>query len=855
MSGASQGVAVAGSVLCATQTGAPGDVPRLARWRILPLAWSQFFREWRAGELRLALFALMLAVAACTAVGLLQSRVLLALDQGAATLSAADLTLVGDAPPTPAWLTLADGQGLQHSTVAVFPSMLRGPTHAILASIKAVDGRFPLRGLLRVDQKAAPAPAPGTCYLARGLAARLGLQSGQPLRLGHLALQVAGVIDDEPDGGMASLRAAPRVMVNLADLDASGLVRPGARISWRLGLAGSRGALAAWRHQVQPALVPGQRLESAADGRPEVRRVIDQAAQFLQLSALASVLLAAVALAFALQRHWRRQRAVVALMRCLGTPRDLVVALQVGCLACLGGVGALAGLLSGALLQFALAAVVAPLVGVPLPAPDLWPLLQGLAIAAVLLPGLALPGLLDLMGVSGLQLLRDPASTGARPWQRWLVWLLAPLSLALVAWLAVGSLTLASLALLALTATGLAAAGLAFVLLALVQRTLPWLPMLWRHALRSLQRRPGFTSLQAGAVAIGIAVLLVLGLVRQDLLATWQASLPADAPNHFLLGVQADERPALAQFMVAHGQPPLVLRPLVRARLTAIDGRTAQPADFKDPQARALLDREANLSWAAEPNPDNRLVAGQWWPQAPADAGLSLERGFADHLGLHVGSLLRFDVAGVPFESRVASIRTVRWDSFQPNFFVLVRPGLLDGQSVSYLGSFRISPDDTRLADALVDAFPQTTLIDTGALIQQVRSLTDQVVLAIELVFAFSLLAGLAVLLAGLGATHDERLREGALLRALGATRAQLSRLQSIEFSLLGLAAGLAAAVAALAVSYAASTFWLDLPWHPDLRIPVLGGLAGVVLVRVSAAWSLRGLSRDLPAASLRLLR
>ncbi len=847
----------------------PGDVARpvamdsgprgTVRASIL-LGWRMFWREWRAGELRLALFALVLAVAGSTAVGFLQSRVEGALEQGAAALNAADLSLIGDQPAAPRWLGEAATRHLQVSQMALFPSMLRGPQHSVLASVKAVDDAFPLRGQLRLEGAggqpgaAVRAPARGQAYLAPGLAARLGLQPGQPIGVGRLSLSVAGVIAEEPEGGLSGFRMAPRVLINLADLSASGLVRPGARVTWRLALAGTPAALDHWRRTVEPALQAGQRLERATEGRPEVRRVIDQAGQFLQLASLTSLMLASVALLFALRRHGERQAASVALLRCLGAGRAQVWWVQGSSLACLGLLGAIGGIALGALLQFALAAVVAPLIGIPLPPPGWLPVAQGLALTAILLPALAWPSLAALLQVQALQVLREQAVT-VSGWHRLLGALPAPLAVLLVGWLVSASLRLAAATVLALLLTGLLAAALAGLLLWLVHLASAHLPVSWRHALRALRERPWFAALQAGALAVSLMVMLTLGVVREDLLRTWQSSVPPDAPNHFVIGIQAGEREALTAFMRAHGQPALALRPLVRARLVSIDDQPVLLSQFTDPQARALLDREANLSWADQPNPDNRIVAGQWWPQAPLDAGFSVETSFADRLHLKVGTRLGFDLAGQLISARVGSLRTVRWDSFQPNFFVLVKPGLLDGEDASYIASFRIAPGDTQTADALVAAFPQVSLIDTGALIAQVRAISDQVVLAIQLVFGFSLVAGLAVLLAGLGATHDARLREGALLRALGATRAQLRRLQAVEFSLLGLAAGLAAAIGTLAVSWALSRFWLDLPWQPDWRIPLLGSVAGVLLVRVAAAWSLRPIGRALPAETLRMFR
>jgi putative ABC transport system permease protein len=828
----------------------------------LKLAWALFVREWRAGELRLAGLALMLAVAAVSGVGLTQNRVAAALLAGAARLTAGDLVLSTDHLPDPAWARAAQSRGLAVSLSASFSSMLRGPEHSVLVSVKAVAPNFPLRGALRLQGPGgsgavpAAAPAPGQAYLAPGLAARLGLAPGASLALGHASLRLAGVIADEPDAGLSAFRIAPRVLIAADDLDATGLVRAGSRVSWRLAVAGPPDRLLAWRTWGEPRLVAGEHIEAPVDSRPEVRALIDQAGQFLQLSALATVLLAAVALLFALRRHVERQRDAVAILRCLGASRRQVLALQAWCLVYLGGLAALAGLGLGGVLQALLAAVVGPLVGVPLPLPGLAPLLQGLAVAGLLLAGFALPGLLALLRVPALQVLRSAAGSDTGPTgDGWSAWLFGVSAVAAVALLGAARPAIALAALGALLAVGAAAAGCARGVLWLSEAVSAALPLLWRQGLRGLRRRPGFASLQAGALAVGLMVLLVLGLVRNDLIRTWQSSLPVNAPNHFIIGIQPDERAPLAKFMQALGRAPLDLRPLVRARLTRIDDRPVTLEGVRDPRARALLDREFNLTWAAQPNADNRITAGRWWDGAPSDAGLSLEQGFADRLHLQVGSRLRFDIAGVNFESRVASLRQVRWDSFQPNFFVIARPGLLDAAEASYIASFRVEPGDQHTVDALAASFPQVSLIDTGALIAEVRELTGQVALAVQMVFGFSVLAGMIVLLAGIRATHDERLREGALLRALGATARQLRTLQWVEFGLLGLAAGLAAALGALLASWVVTTWLLELAWQPDLRIPLLGTVSGLAIVGFTAALALRPLARAVPAESLRLFQ
>lgn len=800
---------------------------------LLRLSWRMLLREWRAGELTALTLALVIAVGGVSAVNFFTDRVSRALNGEASQLLGADLVLVADHEPAAVFCREARRLGLACVRTLSFPSMVSGASGSRLAEIKAVEEGYPLRGELRLgspqgERVARAVPAPGTAWLDARLPARDG-----SVEVGAARFGVAAELRYEPDRGGDLFNIAPRLMMNLADLPATGLIQPGSRVSYRLLLAGEPGALAVWRAWAAGRLARGERLEGVHDARPEIRSALERGGKFLGLAALTSLILAAVAIVLSARRFLERHLDGCAVMRCMGASQAQVFRLYLCQFLWLGLAASLAGCLLGYGAQWVLARQLGSLVANGLPAPSWLPVAQGVLAGMATLLGFALPFLLRLGRVSTLRVLRRELGAPGRASLAGFVAGLTVLS-GLLLWRA-GELWLGLTVLGGLAGVALAALLLAYALVHLLQPLRGGMGGAWRHGLASIARRPHASAGQVAALGLALTALLLLTLVRGELLRLWQDSLPADAPNRFVINIQPEQLRPLQDFFAGHGLPAPVLFPMVRGRLMTINGKAVAAADFPDERARRLVEREFNLSWMRDMPPDNRIVAGRWWERSKV-AELSLEEGIAKTLGIRLGDRLGYQVAGRDFEAQVSSLRKVDWDSFRVNFFVIAAPGLLENDPASHITAFYLPPGQEALLDALVKTFPNLTVIDVAALMERVRAMMARVAAALEFVFLFTLAAGLMALYAAIAATRDERVREAALMRALGASRRRILSGHLAEFAAIGLLAGIVAALAANALGYFLATRAFHLPYHFDPWLWLTALLAGGVGVML-AGW------------------
>ncbi|MDO8991366.1 MAG: FtsX-like permease family protein, partial [Sideroxyarcus sp.] len=522
-----------------------------------------------------------------------------------------------------------------------------------------------------------------------------------------------------------------------------------------------------------------------------------------------------------------------AVMRCLGAQQGQVLWLFLYQFILLGVVAVLLGGLLGYATQAALVESIANMREASLPQPGVLPLLKAAVSGFALLLGFAFLPLLQLRKVSPLRVLRremgSPEASG------WLVYGLAVTVLAgLFLWHA-GSLKLGLAVLGGLLAGLLVFGWLAWMLLHGLARNSYYFQSHWRHAFSNLARHGRSAAVQIVALSLGGMALLVLTLVRADLMEAWQGKLPPETPNRFVVNIQTDQVQPVRDFFVQHSLPPPELQPMVRGRLVAINDRAINGDSYPDPRARGLVEREFNLSYMEQMPVWNELAGGQWWKDNGADE-LSVEEGIAKTLGIHLGDTLTYDVAGSGFKARVTSLRKVQWDSMRVNFFVIATPGLLEEFPASYLSSFYLPPDKARAGDELSREFPNLLLIDTGAVIEQVRSIMDQIAQTVSAVFLFTLLTGLAVLYAALLATQDERSHEAAILRTLGADSRYLRRLHLSEFAVLGGLSGLFAAAGAVLLGWVLARFVLEIPYRADISIWFIGCGGGMAVVML-AGW------------------
>ena len=833
--------------------------------RTLALAWRQLRRDVAAGELRILFAALVLAVMAVTAVGFLTDRAERALALEANKLLGGDAVLRADEPVPEHLLQLAQAPGLRHTRTTAFASMISAGEAVQLGEVRAIGEGFPLRGTFLIQAAeggpetiAAAVPRPGTAWISRAGAQVMGVGVGDRIGVGTLSLTVAALVVQEPEASLNYLNSGPKVFFNLSQLGESGLVQPGSRITYRLVVAGTPTSVEAFVARTRPLLGRGQRLETAADARPEIRSALDRADRFLGLAALVSVVLAAIAVAMAARRHAARHLAGSAVMRCLGASQRTLVGIHVGELLFLGLFASTVGVLLALGRQAAVGGYLEQVLRVAIPAASWRPALEGLGVGLTVLMAFGLPPVLALRRVPALRVLRRDLDAGEP--SAWVVSILGLAGLALLLWWKAGSATLGTAMLGGIAAT-LAVLGLiAYALVWLLRRGRTRLQGPWRYGLANVSRRPAASIAQIASLGLGLMVLMLLTFVRTDLLSRWQQAMPADAPNRFVINVQQDQVAPVTRQLTAQGVRDPLLFPMVRARLVSMNGKQVTGRDFaaRGGRARRLAEREFNLSFGKGIGDDNEVVAGRFWStQAPPRAAeISVEQEFAESLGWKVGDRVGFDIAGQVFEATITSLRRVEWESFRPNFFVVASPGALDGYPASYIGGVHVpkvrAPTLTR---DLVRAFPNLTVIDVDAVLDQVRGTVDQVSRVVEAIFYFSLAAGVLVLLASVSASQDERLREAAIMRVLGGTRRQLLLAQASEFTAIGLLTGLVAAIAATVLAGVVAREVFDLPFTADWRLVATSTTLGVVASVAAGMLATRRVLSAPPTVTLRELQ
>lgn len=802
----------------------------------LRLAWRLLLRDWRAGELRILLSALIIAVTATTAISFFTDRLQRAMAEQSSELLGGDLQLESPRPVPDAWLEQATRQGLVYTGVLGFPSVVVAGDNFQLAGIRAVQEGFPLRGELRTARRAygeeAPAegiPASGEAWVEARLLPLLAIDVGDTLELGTLPLRVTRIVTFEPGGssGIASL-AAPGVIINRDDVARAGVLRPGSRVRYQYYFAGSEEAVRRFKQWAAPRLEASHRLVDVREGRPSVGAALDRAEQYLGLASLVAVLLAGVAIAMGARRYSERHFDVTAVMRCLGASQGDILGLFLPQLLLLGITGSAVGVAAGYLVQFGLFHLLREVLPTSLPAPGLMPVVIGFLTGLTVLAGFALPPVLRLRQVPALRVLRRELAP--MPLRGWLVYGAALLAMGLLMWRYTGSavLTLSVLggALGALLVLGV----LAFGLLRATRGLRRSGGVAWRFGVNNLWRRPALSVGQILAFGVTLMAMALIALVRGDLISTWQTRLPPEAPNHFVVNVVPERVAAFRTFLQQRGIESAGLYPMVRGRLAKINGIASRRYVGDEERGRGALNRELNLTWSDTLPEDNAIVAGKWF--GAEDRGrrvVSMEARLAERMGVGVGDVLTFSFGGSELAVEVTSLRTVQWDSFRPNFFMIFPPEVLDPYPATWMTSFYLPEGRKGELAQLLREFPAVTVIDLDRIMAQVRRILEQVTLAVEYVLVFVLLAGFAVLYAALQASLDERLYEGALLRTLGASRRQLRSGHLAEYALLGTLAGLFAAAGTELVAFILykQVFQLDysIKWGLWLLLPLCGAL------------------------------
>ena len=830
----------------------------------LTLGWRTLARDLRAGELRLLMVAVTLAVAALTAVGFFADRLKGGLQRDARQLLGGDAVVVSDNPTPEAFLAQARSLGLAQAPTLSFPTMARAPQdqggQTKLVALKAVTPGYPLRGNLRTALAAAEPgqltrdiPAAGQAWVEAAVLESLNLRLGDTVLLGDSTLRIARILVNEPDRGAGFMNFAPRIMINQQDLAATALVQPASRVSYRLAVAGPDQAVQTFvdwaQAQVLARTARGLRVEALQGGRPELSSTLERAEKFLNLIALLAALLSAVAVALAARGFAASHLDDCAMLRVLGLRQRTIAAAYTFEFVLMGGLASAAGVLLGFAVHHGFVLLLAGLVDANLPPPSVWPVLFGMGMGLTLLLAFGLPPVLQLAQVPPLRVIRRDVG-GLKP--------------ASVSVLGLGVLGFAALLMAAssdvrlglIAVGGFAAATVLFAALSwLAVKLLRWAvndataPTAVVLATRQISARPAFAVVQVSSLAVGLLALVLLVLLRTDLISSWRQASPADAPNRFVINIMPDQSQAFTQALTDAGVTKFDWFPMIRGRLVSINGRDVTPDDYSDERARRLVDREFNLSHSARLPTQNQVVAGRWLPDEPG--AISVEDGIAKTLGLSLGDTLKFDVGGIQTESTITSLRKVDWGSMRANFFAMYPADKMDKLPATYLSAFR-APASAGFDSALVRQFPNITSVNMTATIAQVQRVLDQVIGAVEFLFAFTLAAGMVVLFAAVSATRDERAREFAIMRAVGARASLLRQVQRVELAGVGLLAGFLASVVASVVGWALARYVFEFAWVVSWWVPLLGALAGALLALAAGWWGLRDVLRQPVVQTLR---
>ncbi|MFM2276479.1 MAG: hypothetical protein RL211_2351 [Pseudomonadota bacterium] len=834
---------------------------QISFWR---QGWRTLWRDLRSGELRLLIVAVTLAVAALTAVGFFADRLKGGLQRDARQLLGGDAVVSSDNPTPEAFIAKARELGLTVAGTLGFPTMGRAPDASggasKLVALKVVEPGYPLRGSLKITrQPGTPEtstrdiPAAGEAWVDAPLLESLGLKMGDTLLLGDASFRISTVIVIEPDRGAGFMNFAPRVMINRADVDATKLIQPASRLTYRMAVAGTDAQVKRfvdWADvEIKNRAVRGLRVESLEGGRPEMRQTLDRAEKFLNLVALLAALLSAVAVALAARGFAASHLDDCAMLRVLGLSQRTIAGAYAFEFALIGLFASALGVAIGYAVHFAFVLLLAGLVDAALPAASLWPVLFGLGMGLTLLLAFGLPPVLQLAQVPPLRVIRRDVGN------------LKPASLGV---LAVGVAGFAALLLAAssdlklglIAVGGFAAAVVVFAALGwLAVKALRWsvnestAPRWLVLATRQLSARPAYAVVQISALAVGLLALVLLVLLRTDLISSWRKATPPDAPNRFVINVMPDQSDAFQKALRDGGVAKYDWYPMIRGRLVAVNGKPVSPDDYTEDRAKRLVDREFNVSHSPVKPPNNEVVAGKWTDE---EAGaISVEEGIATTLGLKMGDQLRFDMGGVQVESRITSLRKVDWGSMRANFFVIYPVSQLIDVPVTFMSAFK-APETKGFDNGLVRSFPNITNVDMTSTVAQIQRVLDQVIRAVEFLFAFTLAAGLVVLFAAVTATREERAREFAIMRAVGARASLLRQVQRAELAGVGLLAGFLASIVATVVGWVLARYVFEFAWTVSLWVPLFGALCGAVLALAAGWWGLREVLRRPVVETLR---
>lgn len=857
---------------------------------LLRLSLRLLWRDWQGGELRLLFLALVMAVTSVTGIALFTDRLEQALLAESANMLAADRVLSGRGEAPQEWLEEAENRGLRTAMTMSFGSMVFSDSGNVLVSAKAVSADYPLRGQLLVANQpfsvGAPidgGPPPGEVWVESRVLPGLNATIGDMVYVGEAELRVTRVIVQEPDrqqGGMMD-NAGPRLMLNTADVPSTQVIQVGSRVNYRYLFAGNEAELVDYEEWVD-ALSAGEfRMSDVREESAEVADALNKAESFLLLGSLFAVLLAGVAIALTARRYSERHFDYVAILKTLGCTSGQIMSIYMSIQVVLVVIAIIIGSFLGWAIHALILQALSSVIPIVLPPAGYSPYIVGSMTAIICLLSFALPPLLSLRKTSPLRVLRkdlDDNTLSARlPYGIGLAG-----SLVLILWYS-QDILLTSILVLSVTAVVVVLSGLSWLILRTSSTVGMKAGSAWKLAMSAMRRRRKQNTLQVLVFSLTIMCLLILTLLRTDLIEDWQAQLPENTPNHFLMNVTGTQVPGIEAFFRSNGVEPNQFFPMMSAGITRINGETPTPRwdddDDNEGEQNSVTERagddtaatgeevaageegEGNrrrvsnrqVTWISDLPRDNQVVAGTWWDANPQPGFVSLEDDYADRLGATLGDIVEFDIGqGQLIEVEVQSLRSVRWDNMQPNFFVIFSPGTLDAMGGTYLSTALMDMQQKSLINDLLREFPTIVVIEIDALIEQIQTIIAQVTSAIELIAFLVLACGALVLLACVTATLDERFRENAILRTLGAGRKLILSSLFIEFASIGLIAGIIATLGAEGSLYYLQTQVFQQEFTLHYWVWLSGPLIGMVVIAALGVLATRRVVNTSPLIVLR---
>ena len=826
------------------------------------LAWRLLKRDWHAGELKILALSLLIAVASITSIGMFTQRIDRAMTDQAGQFLGADLILRSPRPLDEKFIDQAKRDNLNVTKMIGFSSVVVANDTFQLTHVKAVDQYYPLlsqvritRDLLAEEQSVNYGPSPGEIWLVSRAFNLLGIKVGDHIELGESRLKVTAVLKHDPGRASSFMAIAPRLLMNLQDVDKTGIVQPGSRVTYMAGFSGQLNDRKKFEKWLSPRLSTSQKLIGGSEGSQALNSAMIKAQRYLALASMLSVMLSGIAIAMTANRYGQRHFDQSALMRCMGASQKTVIQIFSLQLIIIGALGSLAGCIVGFATQEALVVVLKEFLSPDLPAPGFYPVLTGFVSGFVTLAGFSLPALLRLKSVPPLRVLRKDITP--LPVSSWFVYGVAMSSIILLMWWQSGDLQLTMLVIVGVIFSVLILFVVSILLMIvtrfLLSRTGSLILGPWKSGLQQIVRHHKENQLQMLAFGLSLMILMTIFLLRTDLLSRWQGQLPDDAPNHFVINIQPYEVDAVNQFFINNKIKSENLYPMVRGRVSEINDVPVLEAVPDKSKLDEALKRELNLSWAVEMQQSSRLLEGRWW--RVNDSGkpfISIEKGLAERLGIGIGDTLSFKIADRSIRAEIASLRSVQWDSFQPNFYVIFPVGVIETFPVSYISSFYIDMQDKKLLNQLIAEFPTLTVLEVDAIMDQVKSMVEQVSTAVEYVMLFVLFAGMMVLVASMQSSMDERVHTAVMMRTLGARKSFLLKSQFAEFGMLGLFSGLLAVSGTEMIAYMLYTRVFNLEFELHTGLWLIGPLISMLLILLISRLYTKKVTQQSPLKVLR---